>query len=664
MPTLSPAQAVAQLTATQEKLFAIVEGPATGDGSTVATESNPNQPTVAKVLAELPGVLTTSVQVLTSERVSIEDFKDADGNQLADPSGATSSAAALTAAFAAHNHVIIPPNKQFNFGDDYTIAGDDKTLECWGNGRILGNPGKTIFNISGRDCHLINPRVTGGGGLNTIFANFGNRGRVTNGHLDGDFQFHFYFGPGADDSEICGTLIDQSACVSTYAAIKLDRAAGVKVDYLTVRDFMGFGMQSVSEGAGATSGGRFLGNKIIGQKYVDPAHPTGIVATGAQTVFVFNFPKTAMIRNALYVNGVPTPIDGAAVSSAHNTSYSQWTITFDAGRTAGDIIQLYVWRAFESFNINSGAADLLMENNYCYSCGDSNFVFCNDRATAAATRCTMIGNTGRGAAYAGIAETVPITGNAYIDNELSDFGIARLSGGDDVYSSGIVLGAGSGSAAIRGGNILRNTSGNAKYGIAMNGIAVPTDNFTPSYDIEVPVMIGTFTKKLYLQQNDASNLSAGIRLKGLPTSPLGERPALASSWTGAPSPTGNFSYGITGSGWTRETSDTSNGTACIRTIDGSYVDIGLLGSHRFNRGHLTIFLDGKKVSGTPSVALFLQVGADFPLLTLPITKSDDWYTYTIELPIFGATRVYALRIGGSGVALIDDIDFLFQPYPV
>lgn len=112
MPAISPSAAVAQLVADQPLFHQVLHGPAAGEGSTVETEGNPVQPTVAKAITDAVALIDgageytpsdapapRSVSAKLKEWVSIEDFGSND-----DP-GVTDMTAAVNAALATGRHV-------------------------------------------------------------------------------------------------------------------------------------------------------------------------------------------------------------------------------------------------------------------------------------------------------------------------------------------------------------------------------------------------------------------------------------------------------------------------------------------------------------------------------------------------------------------------------
>ena len=475
-------------------------------------------------------------------------------------------------------------------------------------------------------------------------------------HISGDWSYPFGFG-GADRFKARG-IVDGSTATLAQACGLVDGCNDWELD-LTVYDPYGFQCQ-VRQYVGGLTCAR--GNLKL--KSYAPVRTQSITATASQTVFTFTLPTVpgGLTRPGIQLDGVPVATgDVSGGFTINATATPVIVVTFGTGRTVGQVVKLMAWRALEVININGPVTDCIFEID-ANGGGDSGAVCGDDNGYGSPKRNKFSGIIRNQAACGYIEETI-----AGADNDFSGMTVVDccLTNTDIVHSSGGVL---AGTSGVGGGRFINTTTPpSMKYGFTFNG-TTPIDDGAVSKPIVIAPssFSGAFTRKLNLNQYSSSVLLGGVDVQGVP---LIEAPGsiladLIASWSTNPTASSFWTYGASGSGWARDTSDPRNGVACLKTVAGSYVDIVPVAAKLFLGSVLEIELEHKAdASASAYISVFLDIGGTYPAVNV-VLNNTAWTQNRLCIPLSGAARIYLIRIGGTtnGV-LVDSIKVGYRPLP-
>lgn len=604
-------------------------------------------------------------QVLSAERVSIEDFAGAD------PSGSTYSDAALTAALAAADHVIIPPGKQFKIGNgaSFQVTGNNKIIECWGTGKLIVATGRVGLDVYGSNFEGRNLNMTGltGGAGATTGVQLRDGGFINGGRFDGDFIYPIGFA--SDNGRAQRFTIDGTDAAHMNAAILANSCDDIDIYDFLIDNYQGYGIRYINEDlSGVSEGWRITNGRIHGRRETLTA-----TATGGQTTFDFTTTRQC-VRFGVQINRIPISVDNYTLT---NTSGNTWRLVVSPC-TADDRVDLLCNASLEGVNLSSLVTGGRLSNVLSEEAGDSGFVICDDQSTGAAWRIEFSGCEARFPLNAGFAEVVTGTRhNSYQDCVVRNAGMAKLSAldGGTSYSSGFLLSGYAG--RVKGGKVISNWfEPTMLFGIVMNNSMTPDTLDGVAWDIDPLLFVGDFESgRIRATQSAAASsdpLQLGIRLSGQPLHLYGALD-LAAAWVGKPADTTLFTYAAAATGWTRQTAGAFNGTAMIRTIQNDSVTITPLAYGIMDDAIAEISWLEKAVSYTSdNLASYVKVTVDMngggtilPHETYYASNTSEKVRRTMIVTLKGATKLKSIEIGspsGGDLADYDDFKIEYRPY--
>ncbi|MBB3693786.1 right-handed parallel beta-helix repeat-containing protein [Sphingomonas sp. BK580] len=557
----------------------------------------------------------------------------------ADPSGLTSSVAALQAALAAGKRVV------GTRGDVYFL---DASVTVQSGSQLVGN-GATIrlgrgvvgLRLSGDDCVISGWTIDGGGGLYAVL-NTGARNAFLDNLCVGNVG-HFLLAVGSDTVLIYGNFVDGlTADTEITTAFVAERCRDVTIRDNRFRQIpVGWSIQ-IRDGTNNFSVAR---NQFIQTQW---AH--SIISEQDQRVFHFTLPTRCHLKK-IQLNGLPAST-GYLLAQKEDGTYQ---VSFAFGRKRGDNVRLVGYRGAENIQINTGSHHGLIADNAIDGTGDSGIV-------CFGSHLNVVRNDIRNCGYAGIAiygdqDHILIADNRIADCAQMDDG---LSSPDEPKLASVFAGAilASGQDATIRGNVIDNDAGTMRYGVRINKatMALLTDGRAT-----IRITGNTFNGEYADGRVFAPNETSGARINSitvdgaLVTYPGGldiERRWLTT-------PTGDAHLAISIFGRRGAISDATvrlDSPASIKTIAGEHVDIDLIDAHVFRDCNVEITFWAKAESGSSYLSAFTELeGLLFPLTAEILDPT--WKQYWIRFPL---TRKLAdrilIRLGGtSGSANIQHL---------
>lgn len=532
----------------------------------------------------------------------------------ADPSGATSSVAAFTAALATGRIVMGTP------GDVYLL---DASVDVPAGRAIIGN-GATLkigtnaigLNIAYDGCQVNGWSIEGNDGRYAVL-NTGRHNAFNDNICRGNIG-HFFLSVGADYVTVTGNRVEgQSASREITTAIVAERSRHIVVkDNHFEQIPVGWSVQ-IRDGS---SGFVVADNTFLQSKWVDRK-----TANAGQRVFNFRLGSWCHLKK-LQINGRPLSL-GYTITGPG----PYYTVVFESGRSAGDVIALVGYRGAENIQINTGAHNGLITRNKIDGTGDSGIICLGSYLTVSE-------NTIRNCGYAGIAiygnqNHIAVTNNTIADCAQLDDG---RSSPDDPKVASVFAGAilASGEDATITGNRITNNAGTMRYAIRIN-----KTNMALHVDGNATIIIsGNKISGEYADGKiSAPNETTGARINSIMVDGAEIRyPGmidLDQVWVNAPR--SNDQFGVNGFGRTwaiRDTVSKRGGVASLRTVAGEYVEFDLLQAATLRDCNVTVSFWAKSVSGSSYLSVFTALeGLLFPL-TVNITAAV-WKHYTIRFPL-------------------------------
>lgn len=559
----------------------------------------------------------------------------------ADPSGATSSVAAFTAALAAGRIVTGAP------GDVYLL---DASIEVPAGRKIIGNgatlrisPNSIGLKIAHDGCEVSGWSIEGNGGRYAVL-NTGQRNTFSDNVCTGNIG-HFFLSIGADYVTATGNRVEGlSAGTEITTAIVMEKSHNIKVKNNHFEQIpVGWSIQ-IRDGSS-----KFVvaDNTFLQSKWVDSK-----TATAGQRVFSFRLGSRCHLKK-VQINGRPLSL-GYTISGAGPT----YTVVFQSGRSLGDVIALVGYRGAENIQINTGSRHGLITGNKIDGTGDSGII-------CLGSYLTVTGNTIRNCGYAGIAiygdqNHIAVTNNTVADCAQLDDG---RSSPDDPRVASVFAGAilASGEDATITGNRITNDAGTMRYAIRIN-----KTNMALRIDGNATIVIsGNKINGDYADGKiSAPNETAGARINSIAVDGAEVRyPGMIDidqPWTN--SPHGNDHFRIAGFGRTgaiRDTASKMDGVASLRTVAGEYVDFTLLQAAILRDCNITVSFWAKAVSGGSYLSVFTTLEGLLYPLTADITATA-WKRYTIRFPLTAKLAdTILIRCGAtSGSANIQHITII------
>lgn len=559
----------------------------------------------------------------------------------ADPSGATSSVAAFTAALATSRIVTGTP------GDVYLL---DTSVEVPAGRTIIGNgatlkisPNAIGLKIAHDGCQVSGWSIEGNGGGYAVL-NTGRRNTFSDNRCTGNIG-HFFLSVGADYVTATGNKIEgMSASSEITTAIVMEKSHNITVKNNHFEQIpVGWSIQ-IRDGS---SNFVVADNTFLQSKWVDRR-----TATAGQRVFSFRLGSRCHLKK-VQINGRPLSLGYTITGTGPS-----YTVAFQSGRSAGDVIALVGYRGAENIQINTGSRHGLITGNKIDGTGDSGII-------CLGSYLTVTGNTIRNCGYAGIAiygdqNHIAVTNNTVADCAQLDDG---RSSPDDPRVASVFAGAilASGEDATITGNRITNDAGTMRYAIRIN-----KTNMALHVDGEATIVIsGNKISGNYADGKiSAPNETTGARINSITVDGAEVRyPGmidLDQPWTN--SPRSNDHFGIKGFGRTwaiRDTVSKMDGAASLRTVAGEYVEFTLLQAAALRDCNITVSFWAKAVSGSSYLSVFTALeGLLFPL-TAEITATV-WKRYTIRFPLTAKLAdTILIRCGAStGSANIQHITII------
>lgn len=611
-----------------------------GTGRVVPASGTGNDPALRSDLASIIGAtlvryLDGTLEDKLSQSVCIEDFPGCD------PTGATSSSAALALAFAASKSVV------GKAGSTYLL--DAATVMPAGS-EFVGNfatlkvgPGATALRVSNPRCQIAGWQINGNGGLYVVH-NTSDFCEFNDNFCSGNIG-HYFFSSGATNVIAQRNRVDGlSATVEITTAIVAENCRGVTVSGNHFRNILiGWAIQLRNGTQNAV---------ISGNECEQPIYDQTIVATNGQTVFNFTLGAVCPFKKA-QVNGLPKSTGYTITGSGPN-----YTVTFDVGRTAGESIRLVGFRGAENIQVNVGCQHVAITGNLVDGTGDSGILTLGSHVA-------IVGNIVRNCGYVGIAvyggvNHIVVNGNSVTNCAQHDDG---LSSPDfpllpSVFAGGILISSEDVSAV---GNTIDNASGTMRYGIRVNksDMALRSDGHA-AIELGNNIFKGGYIDAKIFAPNDTT----GQRINSVSVDgPIVRYPArvdLDQAWTNTPPDTAYFDFGGFGGSFAlRDTSIKMGGVASLKTVPGEYMDCLVVGAGMFRNCAVEISFLAKNNSGSSYVEVYTNLGG--LLFPLRVTITDTaWRQYTIPfLLTANLNDDMLIRAGGvTGFANIQHFDII------
>lgn len=408
-----------------------------------------------------------------------------------------------------------------------------------------------------------------------------------------------------------------------------------------------------------------------------------IIATEGQNEFIFNIDYIPERKGTQ--KNLETIDSNISINTNTNTTTNTTTITATVSLSkacvAGDVVRFIGFNSLECININSNCYNITIQGNNINGTGDSGIVLCADyhnglldpanvTVSDYPDTISIVGNTIKNCAFAGIAETHPVKDILINDNTCIDCGMIVTSNVIS-YSTGIFC---AGDYDLVSNNYIKNTNkGVTKFGIHVSGYGV--NEFTEDCKTK---LIGNSFKDLRSQNIFLlTNMNPTERVKNIYVdSPQflyaevdfdGEYVANGSGTT--PKNTDLLGFGAYGQGVIKDSSSNMGyGNSGFISV-GSYLDILIKKRHMFRNSMLTLtFFAKAKVEGYTG---FLQFYYAFPnsvetaAIGLDIKPSASvWEKYTLNVPIADTTSnfygcgIFIRIIGAIGEINIDGLKIL------
>jgi parallel beta-helix repeat protein len=547
----------------------------------------------------------------------------------ADPTGATSSSGAFSIALAAVKRVLGSPGDVYRLNTTVIPPADREVI---GNGAKLiiasGLEGgfrqtKDHFKVSGWT-------IQGSGGGYAVWARSLDGSSVefvdfSDNILIGNVG-HFLLCTDAEHITVTGNKVDGLTADTeiTTAIVAEGKSKHIAVTGNNFRNItIGWSVQ-IRNGASDFT----VSDNTFEQKQYKG---TPITAQASQTVFTFTFEQPCFLRK-VQINGKP-------LSTGYTvTGSNPYTVTFSAGRAAGEIVNLIGYRGAENIQINAGTQGVISGNSIDGT-ADSGII-------ALGSNITITGNKVRRCGYAGIAvygdqDGISVTGNivedcAQMDDGLSSPDNPALS---SVFAGAILL---SGSAATATGNIIRKSGQTMRYGIMINktDMTVRPDG-TPTISLSGNIIDGAYEdgKVSVPNQNPGQRVNS-IAIDG--TSVMyPEQINLDAAWVETPAASGKFQpadtayFTVTGSTNTRAVRDTAvklGGVASLQTVPGEFIDFNLTAAAMLFNTVVTVSFWAKAAGGTSLVEVITTLAGLEQPLGAAITDTN-WRQYTISFAL-------------------------------
>lgn len=559
----------------------------------------------------------------------------------ADPSGATSSVAAFTAALATGRIVMGAPGDVYLLDAPVNVPAGRALI---GNGATLKiSPNAIGLKIAQDECHVSGWSIQGNGGRYAVL-NTGRRNTFSDNICTGNIG-HFFFSTGADYVTVTGNRVEGlSASAEITTAIVMENSQNITVKNNHFEQIpVGWSIQ-IREGSS-----NFVvdNNSFLQSKWVDCR-----TATAGQRVFHFRLGSRCHLKK-VQVNGRPLSL-GYVITGA-GPSYM---VVFQSGRSAGDVIALVGYRGAENIQINTGARHGLITGNKIDGTGDSGII-------CLGSYLTVTENTVRNCGYAGIAiygdqNHIAVTNNTIADCAQLDDG---RSSPDDPRVASVFAGAilAGGEDATITGNRITNDAGTMRYAIRIN-----KTNMALHIDGDATIVIsGNKISGDYADGTiSAPNETTGARINSIMVDGAEVRyPGMIDfdqPWTNSPRSNDHFDVNGFGRVWAvRDTLSKMDGDASLRTVAGEYVEFTLLQAAVLRNCNITVSFWAKAVSGSSYLSVFTSLeGLLFPL-TAEIT-GRVWKRYTIRFPLTAKLAdTILIRCGAtSGSANIQHITII------
>jgi len=585
------------------------------------------------------GAVATTVRAKMLESVTVNDYmSSAERVDALSGSPVLDHAAAFARALAAAKTVHGDPACVYRIGSTVDVPSNKRLLG--GGATIKGVAGVVAFHILGDRNRIYDWDIDANGALYFI-RNDGQRNSIEWNTFVGDVG-HYVFCFGAKYPRVCNNTVDGQGVYLITTSFVFEDCASINASHNTFTDIEHWCIQV----RGATKHGTICGNVCSASEY-----NATIVATAGQTVFNFTISNSCHLAG-VQVNGFPYDVGvtfAPAIPAA--TPTKNFTVTFAAGRTAGDSVKLIAHRAAENIQINGTSSDITISGNTCKGGGDSGILL-----AGSSKRCSVTGNIISNIAYAGISLEGGVTGCIVSGNIISDCSLVTTTA---TYSSGILLGGGDNSVF---GNTIENTTTppTMKYGVSVNTYNTDDGTADKSLKLGLNTYIGTFTKKIFIPNEDSAQRRQSIVIVGGLTTPYPERINLDGAWTNVPVNTDYWTY--TGFGATlalRDTTIKQGGVASLKTVAGEYVEITPTARDIFFDTIVQITFRAKNDSGSSYVQTFITLAGS--VIGSPgITITDpEWRHYTLSFPITAniTPATFMMRVGANtGFANVDQFD--------
>lgn len=556
--------------------------------------------------------------------------------------GVTDDAPAFTKVASLFNLISGRPGSVYQLATQITLSAGNKIFNG-NNATLRGTAAMTQIIVNGNDITFERWQVVGNGAT-VVFLNQGSRNLWQENRFTGDVG-HYIMSISAVNTRVwanafeCENDSNVTTCV-VFETCQFGIVSGNHFNGVPV----GWSVQCRLSSQSIT----IHGNTFRQFFY----QGTAITATAGQTVFTFTMSSTVNFKT-VWVNGKPVSA-GRTITNVGLT----YTVTFSAGRSAGEVINLVGFRGAENIQINTSSFDITITGNVINGTGDSGIVVLGDRITIA-------GNTIKNAGYAGIAlyggqNNITITGNEIADCSLLDDGAASPDNPaiPSTFAGGIMI---SGSQVSVAGNVLINDSGTMTYGIRFNTVDnVDDGGVDKAVSIGQNSFRGTFPLgEYYFINGTPGKRIQSIQLDGMQLS-YPEKPNIDSVWANAPANTSYIQYsGFGATIMVRDTTVTAGGAATMKTVAGEYLDMVLLGAERFRGCVVEAIITAKaQAGGSGYFSLLSTLSGGVAGQSIPISDSSAWRRYSVTLAYPPELTGLTLRLGGSAGAInVADIEF-------
>lgn len=377
------------------------------------------------------------------------------------------------------------------------------------------------------------------------------------------------------------------------------------------------------------SGGGDAGIDVVSDYHMTQLG-SATAAAPEQSVFTISDGGTSPTQAFALMNGHVLTPDQGTVTSAGNGNY---TVTLTTPAPSGTVVYL---ENYVQTPCSTGCALDYPEN------------------------ITIKDNSVKLVASACIAPEIPATGIVIEGNTVADCGMGVPT---PAYSSGIFTGS---AQVVVKNNTIANTRSvpTMAAGISVQCFGCETGRIEKQQLISGNTYVGTFPQgKLFMPE--ATSRQSGIDVSEGSTISYPEQPNFDQPWD-APSPPNShyFSYGCTGSGFSRNTTNVIGGVASATISSGYLCNITPTNQIFFFNSIMRVTFWAQNVSGIPAVELF-SIYAGVPQSVNVSVTSTSWQQYSIDMPTQGLDTPPGLflRIDGTnGVMNIQNITFAATPF--